>query len=56
VMDENVPQSKLYAKFRDFPEVVLGFRRKSVPPRFDEFTSTITDNFVIDPKDFRILA
>ena len=29
----------------------------STPQRFDEFSSTITDNFrVIDPKDFRILA
>jgi hypothetical protein len=28
-----------------------------VPLRFDEFSSTITDNFrVIDPKEFRILA
>jgi len=28
-----------------------------VPQRFDEFSSTITDNFrVINPKEFRILA
>ena len=47
----------LYAKFRDFAEAVLGFLRNTVPKRFDEFSSTITDNFrVIDPKEFRILA
>jgi len=57
VMHENVTHNKCYAKFRDFAEVVLGFLRKTVPQRFDEFSSTITDNFrVIDPKDFRILA
>ena len=38
-------------------DAVLGFLRKTVPERFDEFSSTITDNFrVIDPKEFRILA
>jgi len=45
---------------QDFAEAVLGFLRETVPRRFDEFSSTITDNFdnfrVIDPKDFRILA
>ena len=57
VMHENVTHNKTYAKFRDFAEAVLGFLRKTVPQRFDEFSSTITDNFrVIDPKDFRILA
>ena len=46
-----------YAKFRDFAEAVLGFLRETVPQRFDEFSSTITDNFrVIDPKEFQILA
>jgi len=56
-MHENVTHNKCYAKFRDFAEVVLGFLRKTVPHLFDEFSSTITDNFrVIDPKDFRILA
>ena len=44
-------------EFRDFAEAVLGFLRETVPQRFDEFSSTITDNFrVIDPKEFRILA
>ena len=57
VMHENVTHNKCYAKFRDFAEAVLGFLRKTVPERFDEFSSTITDNFrVINPKDFRILA
>jgi len=57
VMHENVTHNKTYAKFRDFADAVLGFLRKTVPQRFDEFSSTITDNFrVIDPKDFRILA
>ncbi len=57
VMHENVTHNRCYAKFRDFAEAVLGFLRKTVPQRFDEFSSTITDNFrVIDPKDFRILA
>jgi len=57
VMHENVTHNKCYAKFRDFAEAVLGFLRKTVPERFDEFSSSITDNFrVIDPKDFRILA
>jgi hypothetical protein len=33
------------------------FPRKTAPQRFDDFSSTITDNFrVIDPNDFRILA
>jgi len=57
VMHENVTHNKTYAKFRDFADAVLGFLRKTVPERFDEFSSTITDNFrVIDPKEFRILA
>ena len=57
VMNENVTHNRRYAKFRDFAEAVLGFLRETVPRRFDEFSSTITDNFrVIDPKDFRILA
>ncbi len=57
VMHENVTHNRCYAKFRDFAEAVLGFLRKTVPSRFDEFSSTITDNFrVINPKDFRILA
>ncbi len=57
VMHENVTHNKCYAKFRDFAEAVLGFLRKTVPERFDEFSSSITDNFrVINPKDFRILA
>ena len=57
VMHQNVTHNKCYAKFRDFAEAVLGFLRKTVPERFDEFSSSITDNFrVINPKDFRILA
>ena len=57
VMHENVTHNRRYAKFRDFAEAVLGFLRKTVPRRFNEFSSSITDNFrVIDPKDFRILA
>ena len=57
VMHENVTHNRRYAKFRDFAEAVLGFLRETVPRRFDEFSSTITDNFrVIDPNDFRILA
>jgi hypothetical protein len=57
VMHENVTHNRRYAKFRDFADAVLGFLRETVPRRFDEFSSTITDNFrVIDPKDFRILA
>ncbi len=57
VMHENVTHNRRYAKFRDFAEAVLGFLRKTVPRRFNEFSSSITDNFrVINPKDFRILA
>ena len=57
VMHENVTHNRCYAKFRDFAEAVMGFLRETVPSRFDEFSSSITDNFrVIDPKDFRILA
>ena len=57
VMPENVARNKTYAKVRDFADAVLGFLRRTVPQRFDEFSSTITDNFrVINPKDFRILA
>ena len=57
VMHKHVTHNKTYAKFRDFADAVLGFLREDVPRRFDEFSSTITDNFrVIDPKDFRILA
>jgi transposase len=57
VMHKNVTHNKCYVKFRDFADAVLGFLRKTAPERFDEFSSTITDNFrVIDPKDFRILA
>ncbi len=57
VMHEHVTHNRCYAKFRDFAEAVLGFLRETVPQRFDEFSSTITDNFrVIDPKEFRMLA
>jgi transposase len=57
VMHGNVTHNRRYAKFRDFADAILGFLRKTVPERFDEFSSTITDNFrVINPKDFRILA
>ena len=57
VMHKHVTHNKTYAKFRDFAEAVLGFLRETVPRRFDEFSSIITDNFrVIEPKDFRILA
>ena len=57
VMHKHVTHNKTYAKFRDFADAVLGFLREDVPRRFDEFSSTITDNFrVIDPKDFRIVA
>ena len=57
VMHKHVTHNKTYAKFRDFADAVLGFLRETVPRRFDEFSSTITDNFrVIEPKDFRILA
>ncbi len=56
-MHENVTHNKTYAKFRDFAEAVLGFLRETVPRRFGEFSSTITDNIrVNDPKEFRILA
>ncbi len=54
---EGIGEVLVVAKFRDFAEAVLGFLHKTVPQRFDEFSSSITDNFrVIDPKDFRILA
>ena len=57
VMHKHVTHNKTYAKFRDFADAILGFLRDDVPRRFDEFSSTITDNFrVIDPKDFRIVA
>ena len=57
VMHENVTHNRRYAKFRDFAKAVLRFLRETVPRRFDEFSSSITDNFrVIDPNDFRILA
>ena len=57
VMHKNVTHNRRYPKFRDFADAILGFLQKTVPERFDEFSSTITDNFrVINPKDFRILA
>jgi len=57
VMHKHITHNKTYAKFRDFADAILGFLRDDVPRRFNEFSSTITDNFrVIDPKDFRILA
>ena len=56
-MHENVTHNRRYAKIRDLTEAVLRFLRKTVPRRFNEFSSSITDNLrVIDPKDFRILA
>jgi len=45
VMHENVTHNRCYAKFRDFAQAVLGFLRETVPLRFDEFSSSITDNF-----------
>ena len=53
-MHENVTDNRRYAKFRDFAEAVLGFLRKTVPQRFDEFSSTHQpDNFrVIDRRNF----
>ena len=57
VMHKNVTHNKRYAMFEDFADAVLTFLRDTVPKRFAEFASSITDNFrVIDPKDFRILA
>jgi len=57
VMHKHITHNKTYAKFRDFADAILGFLRDDVPRRFDQFSSTITDNFrVIDPKDFRIVA
>src|SRR5208283_742821 len=52
VMHENVTHNRRYAKFRDFAEAVLGFLRETVPRRFDEFSSTITDNFRHRPEGF----
>src|SRR5208337_4736933 len=51
-MHENVTHNRRYAKFRDFAEAVLGFLRETVPRRFDEFSSTITDNFRHRPEGF----
>ena len=44
-MHKHVTHNKTYAKFRDFADAVLGFQRETVPRRFDELSSTITDNF-----------
>ena len=57
VMHQNVTHNRRYPNLRDFADAILGFLRRTVPERFDEFSKTITDNFrVINPKDFRILA
>ena len=57
VMHKHVTHNKRYAKFRDFADAMLSFLRETVPSRFHEFSSIITDNFrAIDSKDFRILA
>jgi transposase len=49
VMHKNVTHRKSFRKFRDYAEALLTFLRHIVPENFEQFSSTITDNFrVID--------
>jgi transposase len=57
VMHRFVTRNKRYETIDEFADAILTFLKETVPKRFGEFASTITDNFrVIDPKDFRIVA
>ena len=57
VMHKFITRNKRYETINEFADAILTFLREEVPKRFDEFASTITDNFrVIDPKEFRIVA
>lgn len=49
--------NRRYATMIDFSQAILGFLRHQVPRRWDEFSSTVTDNFrIITPADFRVLS
>jgi transposase len=57
VMHKHVTHRYCFAKFRDYAKAMLTFLRETVPQKFAQFASTITDNFrVIDPTIFRIVA
>ena len=57
VMHKNITHNKTYATCAQFADATLEFLRESVPRKWPQFRSSITDNFrVIDPKEFRILA
>ena len=45
-----------YATFNQFTKAVLGFFRKTLPDKWEEFRSTVTDNFrVVSLKEYRII-
>ena len=49
--------NRRYATMIDFSQAILGFLRHQVPRRWDEFSSTVSDNFrIITPADFRVLS
>jgi transposase len=57
VAHKYVTHNKGYATFAQFKAAMLDFLRDTVPRRWDDFRTTVTDNFrVINPADFRILA
>ena len=57
VMHKNITHNKTYATCAQFADATLEFLRESVPRKWPQFRSSITDNFrVIDPKEFQILA
>ena len=56
VMHQKVTHNKHYAKFKDFAEAILTFFRETIPTKWQEFCSQVTDNFrVISDKEVRII-
>jgi transposase len=54
LMHKHLTHNKTYATCREFADATLEFLRGKIPKNWEEFTESVTDNFlVIKPKDFR---
>ena len=56
VMHKWVTHNQHYATFNQVTEAILGFFRKTLPDKWEDFRSTVTDNFrVVSLKEYKIL-
>lgn len=56
VMHKWVTHNQHYATFNQFTEAILGFFRKTLPDKWEDFRDTVTDNFrVVSLKEYRII-